>query len=147
MCGLGAFYIPGLPRRVAHFLATTCAKPRSDSMRSRFTAAVLMSVTLAAWQDRADDVPADAGNTCGGVRWLTSAQMQTDFDLMRHALEEAHPGLYRYSTKGQMDREFDVQRGKLSRPMTKEQFEVVVAQTLVSIRCGHTRMHWDREME
>jgi hypothetical protein len=73
--------------------------------------------------------------------------MQADFDLMRHALEEAHPGLYRYSTKGQMDREFDVQRGKLSRPMTKEQFEVVVAQTLVSIRCGHTRMHWDQDME
>lgn len=46
-----------------------------------------------------------------------------------------------------MDREFDVQRGKLSRPMTKEQFEVVVAQTLASIRCGHTRMHWDQEIE
>jgi hypothetical protein len=106
-----------------------------------------MSVTLAPSQDRADDVPADAGTTCGGVRRLTSAQMQADFDLMRHALEEAHPGLYRYSTKAQMDREFDVQRGKLSRPMTKEQFEVVVAQTLASIRCGHTRMHWDQEME
>jgi hypothetical protein len=116
-------------------------------MRRRFMAAVLLSVTLAAWQDRAEGAPADAGSTCGGVQWLTSAQMQADFDLMRHALEEAHPGLYRYSTKGQMDREFDSQRGKLSRPITKEQFEVVVAQTLASIRCGHTRMHWDREME
>jgi len=116
-------------------------------MRSRFTAAVLMSVTLAAAQDRADATPADAGATCGPVQRLTSAQMRADFDLMRHALEEAHPGLYRYSTKAQMDREFDAQRGKLSRPMTKEQFEVVVAQTLASIRCGHTRMYWDQEME
>ena len=116
-------------------------------MRGRFTAAVLMSVTLAASQDRADNVSADAGSTCGGVQWLTSAQMQADFDLMRHALEEAHPGLYRYSTKAQMDREFDAQRGKLSRPMTREQFGAVVAQTLASIRCGHTRMHWDQEME
>ena len=106
-------------------------------MRSRFTAAVLMSVTLVASQDRAANLPADAGRTCVGVQWLTSAQMQSDFDLMRHALEEAHPGLYRYSNKAQMDRDFDVQRTKLSRPMAKEQFEVVVAQTLASIRCGH----------
>jgi hypothetical protein len=106
-----------------------------------------MSLSLATSQGRADDVPADAGTTWGGAQRLTSAQMQADFDLMRHALEEAHPGLYRYSTKAQMDREFDVQRRKLSRPMTKGQFEVVVAQTLASIRCGHTRMRWDREME
>ncbi|HLK16858.1 MAG TPA: hypothetical protein VKT78_18765, partial [Fimbriimonadaceae bacterium] len=46
-----------------------------------------------------------------------------------------------------MDREFDAQREKLSRPMAKEQFGMVVAQTLASIRCGHTRMHWDRELE
>lgn len=116
-------------------------------MRSWILAAVLMSVTLAAWRDRADEVPTYAGSTFGGAQRLTSAQMQTDFDLMRHALEEAHPGLYRYSTKAQMDREFDVQRAKLSRPMTKEQFEVVVVQTLASIRCGHTRMYWDQEME
>ena len=116
-------------------------------MRRRFMAAVLMSVTLATWQHRAKGMPPDAGSTGDGGQWLTSAQMQTDFDLMRHALEEAHPGLYRYSTKAQMDREFDVQRRKLSRPMTKEQFEVVVAQTLASIRCGHTRMHWDQEIE
>jgi hypothetical protein len=84
-------------------------------MKRRFVATVLMSVALAAWQDRAEGAPADADNTGGGVQLLTSAQMQGDFDLMRHALEEAHPGLYRYSTKAQMDREFDVQRGKLSR--------------------------------
>lgn len=78
---------------------------------------------------------------------LTPAEMQADFDLLRHALEEAHPGLYRYSTKAEMDRVFDAQRANLSRPMTKPQFEVVVAQTLASIRCGHTRMRWDEEME
>src|SRR6516165_8819183 len=116
-------------------------------MRTRLTVAVLISVTLTVWQVRADDAPANAGTIRGGARSLSSAQMQADFDVMRRALEEAHPGLYRYSTKAQMDREFDSQRGKLSRPMTKEQFEVVVAQTLASIRCGHTRMHWDQEME
>src|SRR3984893_15269883 len=123
------------------------AKPRSDSMKNRFTAAVLMSLTLAAWQNRADGVPADAGTTCGGVQWLTSAQMQADFDLMRHALEEAHPGLYRYSTKPQMDRGFDTQRAKLNGPMTKLEFERVVAETLALIRCGHTSMNRNEETE
>jgi len=116
-------------------------------MKTRFMAAVLMSVTLAAWLDRAAGAPADAGSTASGAQTLTPAQMHADFDLMRRALEEAHPGLYRYSTKAQMDREFDDQRAKLSQPMTKEQFEEVVAQTIASIHCGHTRMYWDPEIE
>lgn len=109
-------------------------------VKTLLMAAVLMWVTPAAFQF--------GGCAFGGTTdELTAVQMQSDFDLMRHALEEAHPGLYRYSTKLQMDREFEAQRAKLSGPMTKPQFEVVVAQTLASIRCGHTRMHWDPEME
>jgi C-terminal processing protease CtpA/Prc len=111
-------------------------------------AAVLMWVTPGAFQYRAVSAQCEVGRAFGGTtEELTAAQMQSDFDLMRHAVEEAHPGLYRYSTKAEMDREFDAQRAKLSGPMTKPQFEVVVAQTLASIRCGHTRMHWDPEME
>ncbi|HZL35360.1 MAG TPA: S41 family peptidase [Tepidisphaeraceae bacterium] len=111
-------------------------------------AAVLMWVTPAVFQDGAVAAQCEAARDLGGTTdGLTAAQMQSDFDLMRHALEEAHPGLYRYSTKAQMDRGFDAQRAKLRGPMTKPQFEVVVAETLASIRCGHTRMHWDPEME
>jgi len=36
---------------------------------------------------------------------------------MRRALEESHPGLYRYSTKTEMDHWFDTQRTKLNRVM------------------------------
>ena len=111
------------------------------------TAAVLMTSALAAFGGRGAVAATEAGGPSVASQELTMAQMQADFDLMRHALEEAHPGLYRYSTKAEMDRGFDAQRAKLTRPMTKSQFEVVVAQTLASIRCGHTRMHWDPEME
>ncbi|HEX5245417.1 MAG TPA: S41 family peptidase [Tepidisphaeraceae bacterium] len=90
---------------------------------------------------------ADASDVSGTAQELTVPQMQADFDLMRHVLEEAHPGLYRYSTKAQMDHNFDALRAKLSRPMAKAQFQVVVTETLASIRCGHTRMHWDPEKE
>ena len=78
---------------------------------------------------------------------LTTAQTQADFDLMRKALEEAHSGLYRYSSKAEMDRMFDAERAKLSRPMTKSEFLVVVAETLAQIRCGHTGLTPDAETQ
>lgn len=66
----------------------------------------------------------------GVAEQLTPAAAQADFDLMRKALEEAHSGLYRYSTKAEMDRLFDMERAKLNRSVTKTEFLVVVAETL-----------------
>lgn len=78
---------------------------------------------------------------------LTTAQTAADFDLMRKALEEAHSGLYRYSSKAEMDRAFDAERAKLNRPMPKAEFLAVVAETLARIRCGHTGVTPDAETE
>lgn len=116
-------------------------------IRKLFNLAVLMSALLYALGYQATAGVAEARKASGFSALLTPSQMQADFDLMRHALEEAHPGLYRYSTKAEMDRMFDAQRAKLTRPMTRSQFEVVAAQTLASIHCGHTRMGWDPDME
>ena len=76
---------------------------------------------------------------------LQPAEAQADFDLMRKALEEAHTGLYRYSTKAEMDKVFNTQRAQLSRPMTKTEFLAVVAETLARIKCGHTGLTPDGE--
>src|SRR5436309_904136 len=78
---------------------------------------------------------------------LSVVAAQSDFDLLQHALEEAHPGLYRYSSKVKMDRMFTAERAKLNRPMSRMQFREVVAQTLASIRCGHTSLGGDGEMD
>jgi len=86
-------------------------------------------------------------STAGASAPLSPAQMQADFDLMRHALEEGHPGLNRYIPKPEMNRAFEAQRAKLTRPMTRPQFEAVVAQTLATMRCGHTKMNADEEVE
>jgi peptidase S41-like protein len=72
------------------------------------------------------------------ARSLTSAELREDFDLMRAALEEAHSGLYRYSTKAEMDRVFDAERAKLNRPMTELEAMAVMSETVAFIRCGHT---------
>ncbi|HSQ19116.1 MAG TPA: hypothetical protein VLR92_01955, partial [Blastocatellia bacterium] len=69
---------------------------------------------------------------------LPPAETQADFDLMRWALEEAHSGLYRYSSKAEMGRVFDAERVRLTRPLTKVEFMAVLVETLAQIRCGHT---------
>ena len=88
-----------------------------------------------------------AGGTPAASPMLPVAAIQSDFDLLRQALEEAHPGLYRYSTKVEMDRMFAAERAKLDHPMTRLQFREVVAQTLAALRCGHTSMEGDADMD
>lgn len=100
-------------------------------------AAILLLATHSRCLIKAANAPATQVSAALGE--LAPAEMRADFDLLRHALEEAHPGLYRYSTKAEMDRVSDAQRANLSRPMTEGQFEVVVAQTLASIRCCPTQ--------
>jgi C-terminal processing protease CtpA/Prc len=78
---------------------------------------------------------------------LSPTQTQADFDLMRKALEEAHTGLYRYAAKAEMDRAFDAGRAKLSRPMTKAEFFAIATETLARIRCGHTGIGPDEEIQ
>lgn len=77
---------------------------------------------------------------------ILSAEAQFDFDLMREALEEAHPGLYRHSDKSIIDLGFSQQRSKLSQPMAKRKFYGIMSETLGLIKCGHTSINPDREM-
>jgi len=65
-------------------------------------------------------------------------QLKSDFALFRKALEEAHPALYRYTTKREMDAEFARAEAKLTRPMTILQFRNVLARVLAAIKDGHT---------
>jgi len=81
-----------------------------------------------------------------GSRKLKPIEMKSDFDQMRHALEEAHTGLYRYTPKVEMDRLFDAERAKLTVPLTKLGFLGVLSETLAGIRCGHTKVEGDEEV-
>ncbi len=119
-------------------------------MRKHLLLAVLISLInpllgTASLQTGAGVISKTQGSSVTGT--LTTAEAQADFDLMRKALEEAHSGLYRFSTKAEMDRAFDAQRAKLSRPMTKPEFFVVVAETLARIKCGHTGATPDSETQ
>ncbi|MFN8347961.1 MAG: S41 family peptidase [Spirosomataceae bacterium] len=68
-------------------------------------------------------------------------QLRQDFSLMRHALEEAHPGIYRYTSPDSIRWIFDQTFQKLDHPMTERQFRRTVNPVFSYIRCGHTDIY------
>ncbi len=84
-------------------------------------------------------VPAAAEQAQGRVTETTlePPQLKSDFALFRKALEEAHPALYRYTTKREMDAAFARAEATLTRPMTLLQFRNVLAPVLAAIKDGH----------
>ncbi len=66
---------------------------------------------------------------------------------MRHALEEAHGGVYRYTSKAEMDRTFDRAYRKIDRPMTDLEFWRLAAPVVAHIKCGHTYLFFPRAVQ
>ncbi len=77
-------------------------------------------------------------------RVFTAEQLRSDFQLMRRALEEAHPGLYRYQTKDSANRAFDAIAAKLNRDMTESEFRQVIHPAVTRIGCGHTSLEYSK---
>jgi hypothetical protein len=71
-------------------------------------------------------------------RVLRSAEMRSDFRYLRRALEETHPGLYRYNTREQMRREMDSLDGLLTREMRFYDYYRLLASLIADIHCAHT---------
>jgi C-terminal processing protease CtpA/Prc len=78
------------------------------------------------------------------TRTYSTAQLQSDFRLMRRALEEAHPGLYRYYPRDTVARWFDAAYRRLDRPMTEIEFRRVIEPVIIRIGCGHTDLYASR---
>jgi hypothetical protein len=96
-----------------------------------FLASLLVSLALSAPVAVAAPTP---------PRPATPAELREDFEIARHALEEGHPGLYRFTPRAELDRVFDDAERRLDRPMDAWQFYRVLAPVIASIRCGHTRV-------
>jgi C-terminal processing protease CtpA/Prc len=73
--------------------------------------------------------------------------LQEDFQIMRHALEEGHPGIYWYSSKADMDRTFDRAYRKINHPMTDLEFWRLAAPVVGQIKCGHTYLWFPKTLD
>jgi peptidase S41-like protein len=69
---------------------------------------------------------------------LSPEQLKEDFQIARRALEEGHSGIYRYTSKAEMDRAFDQAARSLDSPMDALEFFRILAPTVARIKCGHT---------
>jgi hypothetical protein len=74
---------------------------------------------------------------------LTVSKLQTDFGLFRQALEKAHPGLYRYTSKENFDYFFESTLQKIDHEMTQQEFYKLLLPVVGQIKCGHTKLHPD----
>ena len=65
--------------------------------------------------------------------------LEEDFGILRAALEEGHPGLYRYSSETEIDAHFDRLAAEIQGPMTEREFRRIVMEALAGVNDGHTR--------
>ena len=69
---------------------------------------------------------------------FSPAQLQEDYTIFRHSLEESHPSITWYLPKDSVATYFSIGRSKLSDSLTETQFRNVVSYVIAKIDCGHT---------
>ena len=79
-------------------------------------------------------------STFGQGSSIPIEDQEFDFQLFRGALEEAHPGLYRYTSKEKMDSLFDAYEEGLHTPVTRREFYKSLLPLVDNIQCGHTKL-------
>ena len=89
---------------------------------------ILLSLGLLHGQDPAYDID----------REYSVAQLQEDFDILRHCLEKVHPNLYNYRTVTELQNIFDAIRTQIDAPMTELDFYRLVGPLLKDIGDAHT---------
>ena len=77
-------------------------------------------------------------SACPQADRLLGTELPGDVKILRSALEQIHPQLYRYTTKAELDRSFDALARDARGGMTEPQFLTRVAEIAVRVHCGHT---------
>ncbi len=79
------------------------------------------------------------------LKMLSVEQQQEDFYILRTALEGAHGGLYRYSTKAEIDAQFDAIEQSLTAPASEAAFFRKLPPLIDAIHDGHTNIRPSKE--
>jgi len=67
-------------------------------------------------------------------------QLNQDFAIFQNALEDGHAGLYRYTPKQELNKQFDDISKKLNQPLTEVEFYRLILPLIAYINDGHTRV-------
>ena len=71
---------------------------------------------------------------------LGKQQVASDFRLFRKALTDAHPGVYRYTTKAVFDVAFEKARTRIGEVRDEPGFFRLLAPLVALVKCGHHRL-------
>lgn len=69
---------------------------------------------------------------------FTARQLAEDFAIAKKAFLSLHPGLYRYASRGEVERRFDELERSLGRDLSLAETYLAFSRFTASIRCGHT---------
>jgi hypothetical protein len=72
--------------------------------------------------------------------YFSVEELKQDFKIFRVSLEEGHPGIYRYSSQQEMDSVFSLAETSISKPMTEQEFKLLLSKVVNHIGCGHTKV-------
>jgi hypothetical protein len=74
-------------------------------------------------------------------------KLREDFRILRQALEEGHPGIYRYTAKAELNDRFKQVEKVLDRPMNVYEFYRIVAPAVAALKCGHTGVRVNPDLD
>jgi len=100
---------------------------------SKSLAGLLLLVMTAFAQTARPQASSPTNNTL-----IKSADLESDATVLRKAYEELHPGLYRYSSKAEMDAKFETLRKDLSHDLPLQDAYVAFSLFAAQVKCGHT---------
>ena len=117
---------------------------RSMSLRTTYATLILTCMAARLWAG--ESVPS-AGSEAFSAQAadaiderIEPEKLRADFRIAREALEEGHGGIYRYTSKQELDRRFDQAEKSLTKPMSMLEFYRVLAPVVAAIKCGHTEV-------
>ncbi|MCS4435349.1 S41 family peptidase [Aquiflexum gelatinilyticum] len=70
---------------------------------------------------------------------LQPAQMKSDVEIFKKALEAKHPEMYRYTSAEEFESLFDQVKPHLSRDMSVREFYLKMTPIIAALHCGHTK--------
>ena len=73
--------------------------------------------------------------------------LQKDYSIYQQILEEAHPGLYWYTSKDSMDHYFNCGRKQIKDSLTEGDFRKVLNYVTAKINCGHTSVRSSKKFD
>lgn len=83
----------------------------------------------------------------GAETSFDAADIQADIDVLQHAYEALHPGLYRYNTPETMHGHFATLRAALDGRHTLTETYLALSEFAAKVRCGHTYANFYNQPE